>query len=70
MAARATARLSSGLAVELDRSAALLGRQPQPRLAAALRSQLLPDLGVRDARWAEGLAARVDLTRAAAPAQP
>jgi hypothetical protein len=67
LAARAARCLSTALATELDRSAGLLGDQPQPHLARALAAESRTPRVERDARWAHHLAARYDAVTAAAP---
>lgn len=62
---RATERLSTALALDLDRTAARIGTQPQPRLIAAMRETMQPELHARDARWAERLAGRCEPVRPA-----
>jgi hypothetical protein len=58
MSARATARLSAALAIEMDRSATRLGHRPQSHVIAALEGLARPDLRARDTRWANNLATR------------
>ena len=56
LAARVATRLSAALAVELDRTATILGHQPQPGLVAAL-ARLQPARSIeRDADWAHTVA--------------
>ena len=56
LAARVATRLSAALAVELDRTATILGHQPQPGLVAAL-ARLQPARSTeRDADWAHTVA--------------
>lgn len=66
-AARVAGRLSTALAVELDRTAGRIGRQPQRHLAAALATGLNADRLAHDAQWAERLAARCQPRPPAAP---
>jgi hypothetical protein len=56
--ARITARLSTSLAVELDRSAATVGLQPHPYLVRALADGFRHEQLAHDAAWTERLAAR------------
>ncbi len=56
LATRVATRLSAALAVELDRTAAYVGHQPQPGLLAAL-ARLQPARSIeRDADWAHTVA--------------
>ena len=57
LACRVATRLSAALAVELDRSAAVVGRQPQPGLVGAL-ARLQPARRLaRDSEWIHAVAA-------------
>ena len=60
VAGRVTRRLSSALAVELDRSSGRIGDQPQPHLLASLAADTRAALLTGDAQWARRLVARCD----------
>jgi hypothetical protein len=67
LAARAARRLSTALAGELDRTAGLVGHQPQPHLTQAISAHIQKARVERDAQWAARLATRIDAI--ATPAQ-
>lgn len=66
LAARVAGRLSSALALELDRTAGRVGGRPQPHLVRALAEQARPLHTQRDARWADRLARRCAAPHASA----
>jgi len=60
VAGRVTRRLSSALAVELDRSSGRIGNQPQPHVITSLAADTRAARLTGDAQWARRLAARCD----------
>ena len=60
VAGRVTRRLSSALAVELDRSSGRIGSQPQPYLLASVAADTRAARLIGDAQWARRLVARCD----------